>query len=629
MKGLKKNTKKHAASGGPPGALRGPRGGAPWTPDCPTGGAFVRSGALLVALVMLLTAFNLRAEHPVVRAMKDEMGRSMSSLKLEKMEKPYFLEYTIIDHQEWTIEAGFGSLLKSADSRTRMLKTGMRVGDYQADNTAFLDAYSIQDVLQDVSYLVVDDDYDVLRRALWLETDGLYKKSLEQLAGKKAFLRNQVRKEELPDFSKEKPLQLRLPARKVKVDADKWEGVVKRLSVIFKEFPSIQVSRVEFWASVDYLYYVNSEGTVTAQPQTLAVLTAYASSQAADGMILKHHVPFYAVAPWALPGEKVLAEEVRKMAGELEALVKAPVSDEYIGPVIFTRQAAAELFAQMVVPQLSGERPPLTDMEYLNPWIASSKWERRLNRRVLPEFFSISDDPTIKGYKGRFLLGGYEVDQQGVKPGPMVLVEKGKLKRLLMSRRPRKEIEHSNGRGRAGLWGRTVVQAGNVLVSVEKETSYRELREQLLKLCRDQQLEYGIIIKSLDDPQLSGPSQGTQKTGDASPVLRLTGPVVMVRVYVEDGREELVRGVELSDFSIKDFRYIYGASGDDYVHHRMLPAGGSLNPYLKFSFSSGRYYKYGIPGSLVVPSVLFEELEFRRVSGNRKRLPLLRRPLAR
>ena len=71
-----------------------------------------------------------------------------------------------------------------------------------------------------------------------------------------------------------------------------------------------------------------------------------------------------------------------------------------------------------------------------------------MGARVLPDSFSVVDDPTQKEWRGRPLFGAYEVDREGVMPKPLRLVEKGVLKGYLLTRQPVRGFEGSNGRAR-------------------------------------------------------------------------------------------------------------------------------------------------------------------------------------
>ncbi|NIM11975.1 MAG: hypothetical protein GTO45_07645 [Candidatus Aminicenantes bacterium] len=564
----------------------------------------------------------------IIDAMKDEMARSMTSLKIENMEKPYYMEYSLIDHWQLEIKGSFGSLTTSDETRRRMLKVGIRVGSPQLDNTGFVERRSIfRSIMGGSGSAVIDDDYNALRHDLWLTTDSTYKEALQQLAGKKAYLKNQAQTEEIPDFSKEESVQKILPRKTLKIDREKWEKTIKKLSTIFRQFPALHESHVEMRIILNHRYFVNSEGTVVRQPETLVSLAAHAATQASDGMKLKHYIPFYAPSIEGLPGETQLTAGIKKMAEELTALASAPVLENYIGPVLFTGQASAELFAQAMVPHLSGERPPLSDMPGQTG--SSSKLANRLNRKVLPRELSIIDDPTLTTFEKQPLIGSYEIDDEGVAARPVTLVEKGVLKTLLMSRRPRKEISNSNGHARAGLRGNAGVQIGNLVITADQGKTYQELKKELLQLCQDQQLPFGLIIKTLDNPGITGMERDVFSIflrSGRSGTPAVTSPVMMVRVYVEDGREELVRGISIGDFKVGDLKDIAAVGNDSYVLQRLLSSGGGMMSSVFMFLSSRGGGGIGVPASIVAPSVLFEELEFKKKEEKGKKPPLMTHP---
>ena len=74
---------------------------------------------------------------------------------------------------------------------------------------------------------------------------------------------------------------------------------------------------------------------------------------------------------------------------------------------------------------------------------------------MLADSFSASDTPSLKEFDGRPVAGAYIVDDEGVRPKDVTLVEKGRLVTLLTSRTPQKNLLQSNGHGRGGS-----VQAG-------------------------------------------------------------------------------------------------------------------------------------------------------------------------
>src|SRR5579864_3483844 len=71
---------------------------------------------------------------PLLIALKTELARSKEKLQLENEKRPYFIEYTVTESQNYGAEAVFGALRREGDSRVRFLRAVVRVGDYKQDS---------------------------------------------------------------------------------------------------------------------------------------------------------------------------------------------------------------------------------------------------------------------------------------------------------------------------------------------------------------------------------------------------------------------------------------------------------------------------------------------------------------
>ena len=162
-----------------------------------------------------------------------------------------------------------------------------------------------------------------------------------------------------------------------------------------------------------------------------------------------------------------------------------------------------------------------------------------------------------------------------------------------MSRRPRKDALQSNGHGRSGLPGRESAQIGNLFIEVTDGKNYDELKQALIERCIDEKLEYGILIKAL--------------YGDGRSALGT--PILTYKVWVADGREELIRGASLDGISVRALRQIEAAGNDSFVANRL--SGNRNNP---------------TPVSVVAPSVLLQEMELKRPFGTQQKPALLTNP---
>jgi TldD protein len=531
---------------------------------------------------------------PVLRAMDDELQRSVKELQFKDVEKPYFIQYIVLDEEEFNIDATFGAITSSGHNRGRSLQVQVRVGSYDFDNSEFLPNPSFSNAPPPAGILtstVIEDDYNAVRHAIWLATDAAYKQAVEQLARKRAFVENKVREVQIPDFSRENATTAVAARQKLEFDSAKWEPQIREWSAIFREFPAIQQSGVSLRLRLTNRYLVNSEGTRTFQPHLLVSVDAGASVQSADGMRIGHSVPFNATSLEQLPSSQEIANSVRQLATDLTAVRSAPVLDaDYSGPVLLIGQASAEMFARVLAPNLSGQRQPLSERDQGTP---RSELVDRMNRPVLPRFLSVFDDPTEQRVGKRELIGSYSVDDQGVPARRVTLVQDGILKGLLMSRRPAKDIPQSNGHGRSGYPGRESAQIGNLFIQASEGKSYEDLKQELIKMCTTENLDYGLVIKAIDSDNRAA----------------VGVPVLTYKVYVADGREELIRGASINSVSVRSLRQIEAVGSDSFVANRLTGAREAVTPV-----------------SVVAPSVLVEEMDVKKPSVAQQKPAFLTHP---
>src|SRR5262245_5807021 len=173
-----------------------------------------------------------------MRAMTDELQRSIAELQFKDLDKPYFIQYIVIDQERYRASATFGALTGSSTSRVRYVQAQVRVGDYDFDNSEFVSGPGFQGAPPSgvTNQAAIDDDYDAIRRALWLATDASYKQAVEQLARKRAFVQNKIRGDQIPDFSKEQAVTVVRDRRKFEVDKSRWETRLREWSGLFKQF---------------------------------------------------------------------------------------------------------------------------------------------------------------------------------------------------------------------------------------------------------------------------------------------------------------------------------------------------------------------------------------------------------
>jgi TldD protein len=551
-----------------------------------------------------------------IRAMQDELARS-KTLALSNLDKPYFIQYTSADSEEFTASASLGGLIGSSSTHVRQPRIDFRVGGYDFDNTN-----SIYSGRASFGLFPLDDNYRAMRSILWLASDSLYKSAADQISRKRTVLREIADPDKTPDFAPATPVQIVQPPATAKVDERLWQDLVRKLSAVFANHPSITASQVRFRTISSTYRLVNTEGSVLRVPQQLSDLTVTASALAPDGTRVWNHQLLVGLVPSHLPGPETLQALAQRTAEETELLLKAPKGEEYAGPVLFEGDAAAQMMGQVLTDAVRLPRKPLAPPGSNSPntQMIESVWATRLGSKVVPEWLSIIDDPTQEKFEGAPLAGYYRVDDEAVPVGPLTLVDKGVLKGFLLSREPVRKFNGSNGHGRLpGRFGSEEAVIGNIFVEAQGGVPDDQLRQRLIDKVKAAGLKYGMIVRRLDFPstsnfqELQSLARQMQKSGFSR---TLNAPLLAYKVYA-DGREELVRGLRFGEFSAKDLRDIAAVSSRRYVFN-YVNNGSSLNLVDAGSDATS--------SSVVAPSMLFDSVDLAPAENEGGRPPTVPPP---
>lgn len=189
----------------------------------------------------------------VIKTMQDELARSMESLRMEELDKTYFVAYRV-NEVVTTIRAAAesGSLLGRDENRRRTHDVEVRVGGCALDNTNLMllsmsgsgDLHRAPDGVP----LLLEADCREIRPLIWLATDAAYKQALEDLSKTEAVLQNKTRTDEVPDFSKEKAVRISAAQPAELPDLDKAALLVSKLSGLFCKMRGVSVSGVTLTA---------------------------------------------------------------------------------------------------------------------------------------------------------------------------------------------------------------------------------------------------------------------------------------------------------------------------------------------------------------------------------------------
>ncbi len=535
---------------------------------------------------------------PVLTAMKQELNRSLENLKKQPV-PPYFLSYQLTDNHAIQITGAFGTLTASDDQRTRLLDIDLRVGDYSLDNThpvrgdspfGNLDAGPSGRV-----NVPLENDPGALRTVLWYETDKRYKDALEHLAQVKTNVQVKVEQEDKsPDFSREPTQEYFEPEAAFSFDRAAWEDRIRRITAPFANQSEIYEGSANLVAELETRRYTNSDGSEIQMSMPLYRLWITAMTKADDGMELPLHRTYMAFTPQGLPDEAALEKDVQQMIRDLLALRKAPVADAYTGPAILSGRASAVFFHEIFGHRVEGQRQKNED--------EAQTFKNKVNQLVLPPSFSVYSDPTLRRLGSQDLVGYYSYDDEGVKARRVTVVENGVLKNFLMSRSPIQGFGESNGHGRRQQGYPVTARQSNLLVQTSKQVPREQLKKLLIQQVKAARKPYGLFFDDIE-----GGFTFTQRVlPNAFNVL----PTMVYRIY-PDGREELVRGVDLIGTPLIAFSKITAADNEVGVFNGTCGAESGW-----------------VPVSAISPGILVQQIETQRKEKSQERPPFLPPPSA-
>lgn len=552
-----------------------------------------RACLFLTVLSLACTAAVYADSDVVMSALVDEMSRSISELRVDQHKPPYFVSYAVKDVDEIVFSSILGSKPIVNKAHDRVLTPIIRVGDYDLDS-----GYHVSSHTDSIYPLPVDDNYDAIRRALWLYSDNEYKSAIRFLEWKKAYLSANNVPDRLPDMSHEEAITSINPLRTTKSDP-KWIDTVQQLSAIFKNYPSLQKSKVSFINRTINTWYVNSEGSRVRDSVSKISLRITASAQASDGMPISDFDVFAVTNEEQLPSFDELKKRTEQLAERVVSAQKAPQAEEYCGPVLFEGQAAAQLFSQVMAPNFCFAEDYIGEEDFRNPL------KNAVGRKILPKNMTVIDDPQAKDAAGNLLYGTFKFDDEGMPAKQLTLVDNGILKGFCQSRLPTKKNPHSNGHSVGGHGDFSILK-----VSCSQPSTPEQIRQQLFDLAKDAGTDYVLVVSRMyDDYQMQEyPSGQHRERPYVTPAYSMQpgSPGFVYKLY-PDGRRELVRGLEFRNISLRAFRDIQ-AVGDQTSAQIVEPQDSAAR-------------------ALVIPSYVIGELELTPVKPDHTTLPIAPNPL--
>jgi len=535
------------------------------------------------------------APSPLITTMGQELDREMPILS-KSTPPAYFVSYILTSSDRSEVMGSNGALLSSEDSHSRWLETQVRVGSYDLDNTHKVGNSNSGQGSFGMS-VPIDDAPDVLRRAMWQETDKQFRAASEGLIKINTSKEVQVQtaEEHAPDFAREKPHTFYGAEVSVHPDRKPWETKVRLYTRAFRESPQILNSIVTFSATGDNQYQVTSEGSRLQFGQVHYRLELFIQGKAPDGMDINRYYNFDWANPADAPDDKAVLAEGQVLRKELEALVAAPLVEPYAGPALLTGRATAVFFHEVFGHRAEGFR-----QKDINE---GQTFARKVGEPILPKFLSIYDDPTARTLdKGKdILIGYYPFDDEGTPSERVTLVDHGVLKNFEMSRQPLTGFPVSNGHGRRQIGAQPVSRQGNLIVQSNLTVTNAELRKKLIEEIKRQGKPFGLLIDDI--------AGGFTFTGRGQPQAFQVQPLVVYKVYADGRPDELVRGVDIVGTPLVSLTKIV-ATGDTME---------TFNGYCGAESGS-------VPVSASAPAILITEMEVQKKETSTDKPPILPPP---
>jgi TldD protein len=526
----------------------------------------------------------------LLSAMEKELRRGQTELAKQDP-APYFASYDVTDGESLMVLSAQGAILNSTRTHNRAADVSMRIGAPALDNTH--DKERASGITS--GQLPLSDDPDAIARVLWRLTYEEYRKARQAYSSVKTQSAVRAKDEDdSADFSKEKPATyVEKTPNPAFPDQKAWEELARRYSASFRKYPQVEQSVVLLLASDSHSYLVSTEGAKIVTGDAIFRVMIEAEARADDGMDLMRVETYQFTDPTKLPSEGEIAKTVEKMAKDLAALRAAPLAEPYSGPALLSGRASAVFFHEVLGHRIEGQRQRGRE--------EGQTFTKKLNEKILPEFLSVTDDPTLHSLGGTELSGFYRYDDEGSPAERVEVVKDGILKNFLMGRMPVKNFNNSNGHGRAQAGLMPVGRQGNLIVTSSKTVPDVQLRARFIEEIKKQGKPYGLYFEDIQ----GGFTLTSRDLPQAFQVL----PVMVWRVYPDGRPDELVRGVDIVGTPLTVLTQIAATGDTASVFNGICGA------------ESG-----SVPVSAASPAILFSDMEVQKRKYGDQRPPILPPP---
>ncbi len=502
----------------------------------------------ILFVLLLIASFTVCAQKDVepllFRAMSDELKRSMDSLSLPEMQKPFYLAYTVKRSKGYEIKSSYGAIMSATEGDIyckNNFRVDLYVGNYHRCNIMASLAGMIGYYPDQSGELPDDLDYCETRRLLWQATDNLYKKAATDYEKKMSSLKQMnlsPEAEAVDDYAKISPVEKKVPHR-ITFKSNRrayWEKTLNAVSSVFAEYPDIIDCDVRISVNSADIYFLSNEGSKVINAQDYSSLNISASARTEEGDEISSGIGYQELDETLFPSQDSLIRAAKNVVLKIYALKNAPkVNETYYGPVLFDG-------CQGLLGMFLDHRTGLTAYKAYQADNEMKSLENLMNRRILPSNISIISEPGLKEFKGKQLWGAYEVDAEGVvPPDTLTLVEKGMLRNVLNGRFATLNTPLSNGHNIVtdeSSGAKMDLGPGVIRMDVtDGGETKAQLKDKLIRLAIEEGLDYAYIVRN----------------------------GLFYKVKVNDGSEQLVRGLTTQTITVQMMKRMAGISSDQIV----------------------------------------------------------------
>jgi len=494
---------------------------------------------------------NLLESEIIFKAIKEEVNRGLSHLKMDGLQPPFFISYSIGEINQLSASASHGSLNSSDFNRNRSSGVRLLIGDYQCTDENFHGSTGGSSGYDGSPTL--DNDEKGIRYTIWKDLDAVYKNAAEIYEQKIATIKQlniPAKDLELPDWDKTPVVKMHdLPKQDFVFDKSKYEEYVKAASSVFNNYPEVLESNFAVQLIDATIYFYNTEGTEFTYPLAFVYVDGVVSGKTSEGEDLRSSFSDVYSHPNELPSLEKMQEKCRDLSKKFIENMQAPkMKESYSGPILFEGLAVPEVFYSNFFwgeVSLTAQRKPLTASGFS---YGGNGLEEMMDKRITAKEITIEDLTGTKEYNGTKLLGYAPIDGQGViPPAKITLVENGILKTLLSDRIPTPKVPHSNGHALISAGLSTNLNAGVIRLSDTRTKSYEDLKADLLKKAAEEGYEYAYIVR---DANSSG-----------------SYPTELYQISIADGSEKRIRSAVINNVDSQIFKKIAGVSDKELIHN--------------------------------------------------------------